>query len=315
MNKNLKQKTNEWMQLERKTLEQYRKAEDFYENHLMSLIVDDFVKRNKGLVTEEVKYLVLSVGTSYEPMVLNINLLKPERILFLYTEKSEIILNKVVKHCGLQPNQFSKSLVSETNPLDIYREIKKCYLEWKKQTNMYIDFTGGTKAMSAAAAMAASIIDVQLVYIGTTDYLADFRKPNPGSEELYFINNPLAVFGDLEIEKAYALFDMYNYAGAVEKLEILKEDIPDPNIRQQLNFVYLLAKCYEAWDALDFVPAYDYLKNLNRQLKRDRSMHPNFLLMDFAEILNSQEKILNNMICIPEIIKKKENVKILQVNL
>lgn len=315
MNKNLKQKTNEWMQLERKTLEQYRKAEDFYENHLMSLIVDDFVKRNKGLVTEEVKYLVLSVGTSYEPMVLNINLLKPKRILFLYTEKSEIILNKVVKHCGLQPNQFSKSLVSETNPLDIYREIKKCYLEWKKPTNMYIDFTGGTKAMSAAAAMAASIIDVQLVYIGTTDYLADFRKPNPGSEELYFINNPLAVFGDLEIEKAYALFDMYNYAGAVEKLEILKEDIPDPNIRQQLNFVYLLAKCYEAWDALDFVPAYDYLKNLNRQLKRDRSMHPNFLLMDFAEILNSQEKILNNMICIPEIIKKKENVKILQVNL
>lgn len=62
----------------------------------------------------------------------------------------------------------------------------------------------------------------------------------------------------------------------------MKESIPDPDIRQQLNFVFLLSKVYEAWDALDFVPAYDNIVTLNQQLRRDRRTHQQFLLMDFC---------------------------------
>lgn len=74
MNKNLLQKTQEWMQLERKTFEQRQIAEKFYENHLMKLIEEDFIERNKKQVFETVEYLVVSVGTSYEPIVLNIRM-------------------------------------------------------------------------------------------------------------------------------------------------------------------------------------------------------------------------------------------------
>ena len=70
-----------------------------------------------------------------------------------------------------------------------------------------------------------------MVYVGCTNYLVDFRKPYPGSEKLYFIENPLSIFGDLEIEKAMVLFDRANFSGAREKLEELKEQIPDPNLR------------------------------------------------------------------------------------
>ena len=79
----------EWMQLERKTNEQSREADIFYQNNLMSLIEKDYQRRNKKKLFEKVDYLIMSVGTSYEPLVLNINLLQPGRILFLYTEKSE----------------------------------------------------------------------------------------------------------------------------------------------------------------------------------------------------------------------------------
>ena len=68
--------------------------------------------------------------------------------------------------------------------------------------------------MSAAATMVGAIIDLQLIYIGSEQYLMDFRKPLPGSETLYFINNPYAVFGDFEIEKAMQLFEQYDYSGA-----------------------------------------------------------------------------------------------------
>ena len=37
------------------------------------------------------------------------------------------------------------------------------------------------------------------------------------------------MFGDLEIEKAFALFERRDYAGAQERLGLLNESIPDPN--------------------------------------------------------------------------------------
>lgn len=71
------------------------------------------------------------------------------------------------------------------------------------------------------------------------------------------------MFGDIEIEKTLTLFGQYNYTGAKERLEILKENIPDLVIRQELNFAWLLAKSYEAWDALDFPRAYENIRQLN----------------------------------------------------
>jgi len=61
--------------------------------------------------------------------------------------------------------------------LDIYREIEAAFLKWNTPEKVYIDFTGGTKAMSASAALAGAMIDVQLVYVGSDEYLVDFRKP------------------------------------------------------------------------------------------------------------------------------------------
>ena len=163
MKKDLKEFTQEWMQLERKTLEQRRQADEFYESNLMALIEEDFIERNQEKVCEKAEYIVISVGTSYEPIVLNIKLFTPQRILFLYTDKTEKTLNKIVRYCSLEPDIYEKRRVSETDPLDIYREIKRYYLEWNKPDKMYIDFTGGTKAMSAAAAMAGALIDIQLI--------------------------------------------------------------------------------------------------------------------------------------------------------
>ena len=124
------------MTLERKTLEQRKKAEQFYEEEMMEHIVREYIRNNKSKLKEKAKYLIVSVGTSYEPIVLNISLLQPERILFLYTSQSEEILDKVMDFCCLRMSQVEKSKVNETNQTDIYREIKRCYLEWGKPEKM-----------------------------------------------------------------------------------------------------------------------------------------------------------------------------------
>ena len=76
--------------LERKTVKQREKADIFYETKLMKLIEEEFVENNKSKVREKVDYLIMSVGTSCEPLILDIQLLKPERIHFLYTEERSV---------------------------------------------------------------------------------------------------------------------------------------------------------------------------------------------------------------------------------
>lgn len=312
MKSELKKITQEWMELERKTSKQRQVAELFFEEKLMALVVAEFIKSNKNALKEKVDYLIISVGVAYEPLILSIKLFDPKKILFLYTELTAETLNKVVKYCGLEAVRYEKHQVHETDPMDIYREIKQAYLSWGRPEKMYIDFTGGTKAMSAAAAMAAAMIDVQMVYIGTEQYLADFRKPYPGSEKLYFIENPLTVFGDLEVERAMVLFDKANFSGAREKLEILKETIPDPQLRQQLSFIYLTAVLYEYWDALDFPNAWEAAKRLNRELERDCRLHKTYVMMDYREQLKQQEEILEHLNAVSDMIKEKKPFAVLQ---
>ena len=232
MNLQLKKMTEEWMKLERRTLQQRKEAEDFYDKSLMQLIEKEYIKHNKGKLFEKTDYLIISVGSSYEPLVLNIKLFQPKRILFLYTAMTEATLEKIVTYCHLPVSAYAKEIVDESNPLTIYRQIKVSYLQWEKPEKIYIVFTGGTKSMSAAAALAGALIDVQLVYVGTSNYLPEMRKPEPGSEQLLYIDNPISDFGDLEIEKTMVLFKEHNYAGAKEKLSRLMQTIPEPNIRQ-----------------------------------------------------------------------------------
>ena len=149
--------------------------------------------------------------------------------------------------------------------------------------------------MSAAAALAGAMINVRLLYIGTDNYLRDFRKPEPGTEQLYFISNPIEIFCDLEIEKAYTLFAEHNYTGAAEKLEFLKEEVPDPNLRRSLELAFLLAGTYEYWDALEFSKAYENMSRFNKYVQRDKKLSKELLFLDFEKEPLWQEKILKKL--------------------
>ncbi|MCD7883632.1 MAG: TIGR02710 family CRISPR-associated CARF protein [Lachnospiraceae bacterium] len=304
--------TEKWMAMERKTRAQREKAENYYEKNLMRLIQEHYIQNNADMLFEEVDYLILSVGTSYEPLVLNISLMKPKRILFLYTAATEGIVNKVVNFLKLQATDYEKSVVDATDSLSVYQKIKEAYVSWERPERVYIDFTGGTKTMSAAAALAGSLINVQLVYVGMSEYLPFFRKPKPGSEELFYIDNPIEVFGDFELEKVFALIERYNYAGAAEKLKSLKDNLPDPLNRQQINFVYLLVRVYECWDALEFQKAKELMEELLKELKRDYRVHKKILMMDFQPVLNSQYKLLCQLDKIPPLLRQKKQQEILQ---
>lgn len=311
MNKELQKVTKEWMKLERKTLEQRQEADRYYDEHLMDLIKKEYINKNKKEVQAVTEYLIISVGTSYEPIVLNISLLSPKKIAFLYTEQSAETLDKAVDYCGLKPSMYEKSKVDEIDPTDIYQKIKEIYLEWGRPEGIHIDFTGGTKAMSAAAALAGAMIGAVMIYVASDDYLKDFRKPNPGSENLTYIDNPLSVFGDIEIEKAFDLYEQQDFSGAVERFGILKENMPDPVLRQELTFDHLISRVYESWDALDFARASETLSELTYQLSRDGRRYRTHPLKMNEGILKDQAVYLESLGRIPGLVESKSQKDIL----
>jgi CRISPR-associated protein (TIGR02710 family) len=108
------------------------------------------------------------------------------------------------------------------------------------------------------------------------------------------------------------LFSEHNYSGAKEKLNVLRSNIPDPALRQQLDFACLLAEAYEAWDGLDFVSASQKMNHLTMSLRRDARAHHDFLLMDCRKELETQADILRSLSHIPEKIRDRHQQEILK---
>ena len=72
--------------------------------------------------------------------------METERTAVYQVKVTEVVLDKIVKYCELEPGCYQKRKVHETDPTDIYREIKQAYLDWKRPEKLYIDFTGGTES-------------------------------------------------------------------------------------------------------------------------------------------------------------------------
>ena len=298
-----------WKSMERSTPSQKLLAEDYYDAELMPFIVSTFKEKNhdlQDLQDIKVSHMILSVGTSYQPLVLSLSFFNPEKVLFLHTEESEKEIDKILKFIKLESSSYKKSLVEKSNTLKIYNEIKKAYLDWGRPEGIVIDFTGGTKAMSSAAAMAGAFIKAKLVYVGNSKYLNDLRRPEPLSEFLEEIPNPYRTFGDLEFERALNLFDEFDYAGAHEILEKIATITPNPEERPFFEVLSSLALCYRYWDSLNFEAAYNKIVEVCLNIKKYSAFDKKFVLRDKFKILHSQYLALKKLSSIMKKLEAKE---------
>ena len=157
-------------------------------------------------------YMILTVGFSYEPLVLSINYIKPrKKILFLYSSETVKNKDKVVKFLNINDGDYISKEIDSNGMEKIDREIKEQYARWQgeyeadntdpgKNGRVVIDFTGGTKTMAAGGALAGSVIDTKLVYVGST-YDDKSSQPNPGSEYIESIKNPYDIYAITQLKK------------------------------------------------------------------------------------------------------------------
>ena len=145
----------------------------------------------------------------------------------------------------------------ENNADDCYAHfdwlISELRAEGIRPEDMVVDFTRGTKVMSAALVLCAvrhDLLDMRYIH-GKRDTRGNVR---PGSEKLLHIKTTVAT-GRRRIATAYGFFKRGNFAAALDVL-------PDPSnpfrdlwpedLLELAAYVRPMAAFYAAWDRLDY---------------------------------------------------------------
>lgn len=288
----LDEKSKYWQSMDRTNEEKRKETEVYYKENIMPLLVTMF--RDLELDVPDCEHLVLTLGTSYEPIVFSILGLKPKKILILYTAQTKEKLDDVVYFTGIRPSQYTMEEVDSENILILYEKIKEYYEKQEKPKNIYADFTGGTKAMSAGCAMAASLIGAKAVYIAS-NYSSELRKPIPGTERLCFVKNPYEVFGDMKRREAINLFNKMDYKTAYHMFSELDDTVPGTKRYQPLKYLSL---AYDQWDSLNISSALESLKKCKSSTENECNINKDYILVKHLNKIEKQIehlKILNDM--------------------
>jgi CRISPR-associated protein (TIGR02710 family) len=218
--------------------------------------------------------LIISVGGSKEPVVYSIQQRTPDCICFLASQRSVELIAEI-KRAASSTAPDRKILVDDAEDLVLcYQKALECF-DWVEHQlpgcSTIVDVTGGTKAMSAALAVAAVARGGNFSYVGGERRdRGGLGVVETGSERLRESVNPwelFAVEGQRNIARA---FNSFQYAGAAQMVGDILPKMRDPD-RALLEPIGDAARGYLEWERFDHAAAVNHLKaadsNLSERLR------------------------------------------------
>ncbi|MEI6776816.1 MAG: TIGR02710 family CRISPR-associated CARF protein [Chloroflexales bacterium] len=177
---------------------------------------------------------------------------KPVRLAIILTVGTEDFIDQ------LRQELLAKNVTCPTiepilapiNPDDtkaIYQAIRQVIDFWPTGGRYLTDVTPGKKPMSVGVAKAATLLNLQTLYVNSK-----FVNNNvvPGSQRLIDLPDPYVVFGDLKARDARGLFNAHDYAGAKRIFAELAVKVPLPE-GARYTAMKTLAEAYAHWDAFE----------------------------------------------------------------
>jgi len=213
-------------------------------------------------MSEAATLLVCTVGGSPEPVVASIVHWRPLRILFVHTAKTKgdvaaSILPRANEHeLRLDAGRYELLELRDEQDLalclDQLRKVTSEIHRWVARGDRFqvvVDFTGGTKCMTAAVALQAQHWPCRFSYVG-----GDARNKNgvgivvSGAEKIVHQENPWDTLGYQAVEEFAALFDQCSFAAAARTVEDARSRCAREDRKRELSVLASLAKGMDAWD-------------------------------------------------------------------
>ena len=221
-----------------------------------------------------VDLLVSLSGFSPATTILAYELLRPSQLFVISSEGTDrsidVIHDYVVGTGRLPARHFNHEICDGTDPLAIYKEVKKRVAPDRasaRPASAIIDITGGKKVMSAAAALVAWRLNLRLCYVDSR-YDPEMRQPVPGTERLLIVDNPATLFREDETQAALETFRSGAFATAQERFARLAESLPEPG---HARFLRDLSGLYQAYSDFDLENLQAWVDRTRRSLEDPQS--------------------------------------------
>lgn len=220
--------------------------------------------------------LICTVGGSPEPIVATLKQWSPVRLRFVVTpETHEMVDADIIPLAtaeSIAPDPGRYDILELPNGqgfpecVDTLRQLTPDVEEWLGRGDQYqvvVDFTGGTKCMSAALVLHAHRWRCLFSYVGGIERTKEgVGIVISGKEQVLHAHNPWDALGFQAVEGFVSLFDQQAYSAAAGIADTAGQNATDATRKRELNALTLLAKAYDAWDRFDHKAALNRLQDL-----------------------------------------------------
>jgi len=225
--------------------------------------------------------LICTVGGTPEAVAAAIKGAKPQRVVFIVSPEThadvETRILPLLQQDGpaLSAGQFDYLQVPDAQDfpgcVERIRELGGEVSRWTARGDNFtalVDFTGGTKCMSASMALVARQWPCRFSYVGGSQRNKDGKGVVvAGAEKILHYRNPWDALGYQVVEEATVLFDRGNYEAAAQILDRALPAIKRSDLKRELSTLKALSEAYLAWDRFDHKNARkrlgDVMKNGN----------------------------------------------------
>jgi CRISPR-associated protein (TIGR02710 family) len=220
--------------------------------------------------------LICTVGGTAEQIVASIRHWKPARVLFVHSAGTRATAEAVSQEQGLlRPGGWDSLEIHDAQDFgDCVRRMRGLEQQiggWRRKGPEYdvaVDFTGGTKCMSAALVCVSRAWHCEFSYVGGTERTkGGIGIVVSGKEQMVFAQNPWNALGYQAMVDACLLFDQHAFIPAAKMLDDARNAADDGSVKRSLSTLRQLCEGYGLWDRFQHKEAIphiaDVLKNAN----------------------------------------------------
>ncbi len=206
------------------------------------------------------KTMLVSVGGAETPIIHSIRNHFPDKIIFFVsrssrTQISEKIMpaifaeiKKMIDHeFVVTPDEQDIGASTEALLNEVPKAMRKldCDAIWPD----IVDYTGGTKTMSAAVVWASSKFPCLFNYVGGTERSKDgLGTVVDGAEKHVTLQNPWDKLAYFEINDALKLFDCGQYTNSAELFSRISGKVTDERAKRIFSVLQAIVEGYSHWD-------------------------------------------------------------------
>jgi len=216
------------------------------------------------------KLMIMSVGGSPEPLKKSIAEHQPEILIFFVSHDSNLKSGEVLQGAGFKPKVETEITENPNSLFECYKAAKRCVDRAARhkipEQDIIVDYTGGTKVMSAALLLATVGHAYGFNYVGgDTRSKEGLGVVENGHEKMYSDMNPWSAFAEEERRQVVILFNARRYSAVIQILDLCKRELPT-QISTFFQFVRPLANGFLLWEQFRHKEALDCLKKGAAQL-------------------------------------------------